>query len=158
MESGINMKSERVEDKNRRGNYKEGPVPTQKPVVLLVNDYPAILRLISRVLEIEGYRVVTAHDGAAVLNLFAEKKPLQLVILGREATEQSIEVCRRIRQFSDMPIIIFTVHDETYDRARSLEAGANDFITLPIGMAEFAARVKAVLRCSRFPKVNVQPE
>ena len=145
-----------MEGKNRRGNYKEEPMLTKKPMILVVNDYPAILQLISRVLEIEGYRVVTAHDGAAVLHLFAEKKPLQLAILGLKATEQSIEVCRRIRQFSNMPVIIFAVNYEAHDSVRSLEAGANDFITLPVvRMAEFAARVKAVLQCSRFPKMNV---
>ena len=125
---------------------------TKKPTILLADDYPAMLELLSRVLENEGYRVVTAHDGAAVLELVARRKSLQLVILEIDATEQQgIEVCRRLREFSNVPVIILAGKYEEYDIVRGLEVGADEFITKPFGIVEFVARIKAVLRCSGFP-------
>ena len=125
---------------------------TKKPTILLADDYPAMLELLSRVLENEGYQVVTAHDGAAVLELVARRKSLQLVILEIDATEQQgIEVCRRLREFSNVPVIILAGKYEEYDIVRGLEVGADEFITKPFGIVEFVARIKAVLRCSGFP-------
>ena len=125
---------------------------TKKPTVLLANDYPEMLELFSRVLKIEGCRVVTADDEATVLKLAAKRKRLALVILQLERIErQSIEVCRRIREFSDVPVIILAAKYDDYDIAKSFEAGAEDFIPKPISVVEFVARVKAVLRRRGFP-------
>jgi DNA-binding response OmpR family regulator len=127
-------------------------------MILLANDYPPMLRLLSRVIEIEGFRVIGAHDDAAALELASKTAPLQLIILGLEAIEQSIGVCRHIRQFSDVPIIIVAANYEAHDRAGSLAAGANDLITLPVSMDEFATRFKALLPCPCFPKTEVPHE
>ena len=119
---------------------------------MLADNDPAMLELFSRVREIEGCLVVTASDSAAVLKLAAKRKSLALVVLQLEATDQqSIQVCRRIRSFSDVPVIIVAAKYEEYDIAHSFEAGADDFIPKPIGMVEFMARVKAVLRRRGFP-------
>lgn len=125
---------------------------TKKPTILLANDYPEMLELFSRVLEIEGCRVVTTDNKATVLKLTAKRKRLALVILQFERTaQQSIQVCRDIREFSDVPVIILAAKYDDYDIPRSFEAGAEDFIPKPISMVEFVARVKAVLRRRGFP-------
>jgi len=122
-------------------------MPTKKPTILLADDYPPMLKLLSRVLEIEGYRVVTARDGPTALKLAGKKKSLQLVILGIEDTEPTgIEVCRRLRKFSSVPVIILAAKYEPHDIACSLEAGADEFVAKPFATAQFITQVKAVLR------------
>lgn len=126
----------------------------KKPTILIVDDDPSMLKLLSRVLEIEDYQVVqvvTAYDSTSVLELTAKRKSLALVILELEATEQQgIRVCRRLREFSRVPVIILVAKYDEDDVVHSLDAGADDFITKPFGMGEFVARVKAVLRRSDF--------
>lgn len=119
---------------------------------MLADDDPAMLELLSRVLEIKGCRVVTASDSATVLKLAARRKSLALIILELEVTEQQgIQVCHRLREFSDVPVIIVAAKYEDYDIARGFEADADDFITKPVSMVKFVARVKAVLRRRGFP-------
>ena len=123
----------------------------KKPTVLVADDDPAMLKLLSRVLEIEGYQVVATRDSTTALKLTATTKLLALVILELEAIEQQgIEVCRRLREFSHVPVIILAAKYDEDDIMRSLEVGADDFITKPVGMVEFVARVKCVLNRSRF--------
>lgn len=126
---------------------KEQQMSTKKPVILVADDDPAMLTLLSRVLEIEGYRLVTASDGATALNFAAKEKALSLVVLELEAAEQrSIEVCHRLRKFSNVPVIIVAAKYEDHDVTRAFDAGADDFITKPVSMSGFVARVKAILR------------
>jgi DNA-binding response OmpR family regulator len=115
---------------------------TKKPLVLLANDDPGLLRLFSRVLELEGCRVVTAHDSATALEL-AKKKQLALIILEFKAVAAVIELCRCLRQFSSTPIIAM---GSKYDLMRCLEAGANDFILKPVSVGKFVTCIKAALR------------
>ena len=122
----------------------------QRPTILVADDYPTLLRLFSRALEIEGYRVLTASTGATALRLAVKTKPLALVIVQMEVMEEAIEVCRRIRAVSGVPVIIAAAIYEERDMVRSMEAGANDYITKPFGVTEFIARVKAVLRSSSY--------
>ncbi|MDP2917677.1 MAG: response regulator transcription factor [Dehalococcoidia bacterium] len=120
---------------------------TAKPMILVADDYPAMLRLISRVLEVEGYRVVTASDGDGVLKLVSENKPLALVVLGIDDVElPSTEICCRLRQLSDVPVIILSGRRKESDAVNALNAGADEYIRKPFTIEEFVARVKAVLR------------
>jgi len=135
-----------------KGNYQEEQMLPKKPTILLADDDPSMLKLLSRVLETEDYQVVTTYDSTSVLELTAQRKSLALVILELEAIEQQgIRVCRRLREFSQVPIIILVGKYDEDDVVHSLDAGADDFITKPFGMGEFVARVKAVLRRSDFP-------
>lgn len=125
---------------------------SKKPTILVADDDPAMLKLLSRVLEIESYQVVTTRDSATVLELTAKTKSLALVTLEFDGpAPNGIEVCRRLREFSHVPVIILAAKYDEHDIVCGLEAGADDFVTKPVGMFEFVARVKAVLRCSRFP-------
>ncbi len=121
-------------------------MPTDKPTVLIADDNPTMLRLLSRVLKIEGYRVLTALNGTTALKLAREEKSLALIILELEiARMDGIEVCRRLREFSNLPIIILTEDYEEDDILRATEAGADDFMPKPFDIADFVARVEAVL-------------
>jgi len=120
---------------------------TAKQAILVADDYPATLRLLSRALEIEGYRVVTAHDAATVLKLISEEKSLALVVLGIDEVKQpSTEICRRLREVSDLPVIILSARNKESDIASGLDAGADEYIRKPFNINEFVAQVKAVLR------------
>ena len=120
---------------------------TAKQAILVADDYPATLRLLSRALEIEGYRVVTAHDAATVLKLISEEKSLALVVLGIDEVKQpSTEICRRLREVSDLPVIILSARNKESDIASGLDAGADEYIMKPFNIGEFVAQVKAVLR------------
>ena len=124
---------------------------TKKPTILVADDDPVMLKLLSGVLRMNGYRVITARDSTTALKLTARMKHLQLVILELEATEQqSIPVCSRLREFSDVPVIILAAKHELRDLECGLQAGADDFIPKPVGMDEFWARVQATLRRSGF--------
>ena len=123
----------------------------QKPTILVADDDSVMLKLLSGVLRMNGYRVITARDSITALKLTTRTKRLQLVILELEATEQqSIQVCSRLRQFSDVPVIILAAKHEQRDLECGLQAGADDFIPKPVGMDEFWARVQATLRRSGF--------
>ena len=127
---------------------------TKKPTILLADDYPAMLKLLSVVLKSEGYQVVTARDSTTILKLAKRRKLKHLVILELEAIEQQgIEVCRRLREFSDVPVIILAAKYNEQDIVCGLEAGADEFITKPFDIVEFVTRVKAVLRRYGFPEL-----
>lgn len=117
----------------------------QKATILVVDDYPTMLRMLSRALEAHGYSVLTARDDTETLKLVAEDQSLMLVVLEMEATTAAIEICRRIREFSKVPVIVAVSTNEEDDMVRSLEAGADDFIRKPFTVTEFLARVKVVL-------------
>ena len=129
---------------------KEEQVSTKKSTILVADDYPAMQKLLSRALRTEGYQVVTATDGDTALRLAVTTKPLVLVILEMEVTEESIEICCCLREFSDVPVIILAAKYEERDLVRSLEDGADDFIVKPFDVTELTARVKVVLRRSGY--------
>ncbi len=125
---------------------------SEKPTILVADDDPAMLKLLSRVLETESCQVVATHDSTTVLKLTATTKSLALVTLEFDGpAPNGIELCRRLRKFSRVPVIILAAKYDEHDIVRGLEAGADDFITKPVGMVEFVARVQTVLRCSRSP-------
>jgi len=116
--------------------------------ILLVDDEQAIQKLLSYPLRKEGYDVVPAHDGREALDRFAEQR-FDLVVLDVMLPKlDGIEVCRRLRSRSQVPIIMLTAKDDEIDKVVGLEMGADDYITKPFSMREFRSRVKAALRRS----------
>jgi DNA-binding response OmpR family regulator len=114
--------------------------------ILLVEDAQDLAQLIVRDLRAEGYDVLHAADGLAALDLFSRHEP-DLVILDWMLPKLSgLEVLRRIRARSPVPILMLTARTEETDRVVGLEVGADDYLTKPFSMRELVARVRALLR------------
>ena len=114
--------------------------------VLVADDDPAIVHIVSTILHLNGYFTYSCHDGGSVARLFEEVQPRLVMLDVRMPVIDGISVCRQIRAVSDVPIIMLTVLDDQKDVAKALEAGADDYIRKPFGADELAARVNAVLR------------
>jgi DNA-binding response OmpR family regulator len=114
--------------------------------ILLVDDEQSIQTLLSYPLRKDGYEVVRASDGREALDRFAEQS-FDLVVLDLMLPlVDGLEVCRRLRAGSSVPIIMLTAKSEEIDKVVGLELGADDYITKPFSMREFRSRVKAALR------------
>jgi len=114
--------------------------------ILLVDDEESIQTLLTYPLRKEGYEVVSARDGREGLDRFAEGR-FDLVVLDVMMPHvDGIEVCRRLRARSQVPIIMLTARDDEVDKVLGLEIGADDYITKPFSVREFRSRVKAALR------------
>src|SRR4051794_18210398 len=119
--------------------------------ILLVDDEHSIQTLLSYPLRRDGYEVTSAHDGQEALQRFTEAR-FDLVILDLMLPKlDGVEVCRRMRSRSQVPIIMLTAKGDEIDKVVGLEMGADDYITKPFSMREFRSRVKAALRRSRMP-------
>jgi len=130
-------------------------ISMQKIKVLLIEDEPAIADTVTYALGTEGYEAIWCDTGQAGLLILASESP-QLVILDIGLPDvDGFTVCREIRQFSDVPIIILTARSDEVDRIVGLELGADDYVTKPFSPRELTARVKANLR--RMSKANTQP-
>ena len=116
--------------------------------VLVVDDEPQITRVLRTVLTSQGYQVRTASEGEAALTSFAEFRP-ELVITDLYMPHMDgIELCRRIRALSAVPIIVLSVKGEERTKVEALDCGADDYVTKPFGIDELLARVRAALRRS----------
>jgi DNA-binding response OmpR family regulator len=114
--------------------------------ILLVDDEQAIQTLLTYPLRKDGYDVIAAHDGREALDRFGEGK-FDLVVLDIMMPKlDGIEVCRRLRARSQVPIIMLTAKDDEIDKVLGLEMGADDYITKPFSVREFRSRVRAALR------------
>ncbi len=114
--------------------------------ILVVDDEPKLVRVVSEYLEHDGYRVVSAGDGREALDRFRQERP-DLVVLDLMLPElDGLEVCRRIRQDSGVPIIMLTARAEEVDELIGLELGADDYVTKPFSPRTLLARVRSVLR------------
>jgi len=114
--------------------------------IVVVDDEANIAELVDLYLTREGYRVVRAATGKAALDAVAEARP-RLVVLDVGLPDiDGLEVCRRLRATSSIPVIFLTARDGEVDRILGLELGADDYMTKPFSPAELVARVKAVLR------------
>jgi DNA-binding response OmpR family regulator len=114
--------------------------------VLLVEDEEQLARLIQRELEAAGFRVRHALDGTAALRLFADDPPDVVVLDWMLPGIDGLEVLRRLRQSSAVPVLMLTARAEEVDRVIGLEIGADDYLTKPFGTRELVARVRALLR------------
>ena len=126
-------------------------MPDSSSTILLVDDEDSIQALLTYPLERDGYRVVQARDGDEALRRFAEE-PIDLVVLDIMLPKvDGLEVCRRLRGESTVPIIMLTARDDELDKVLGLELGADDYITKPFSIREFRSRVRALLRRAANP-------
>ena len=121
--------------------------------VLVVDDEPRVVRLVSEVLKAVGYQVIAAASGKPAIEMVALEQPdlvLLDVLLPRDL--DGYGVCRRIREFSDVPVIMLTAKAQEADVLRGFDVGADDYLTKPFSAKELVARVKAVLRRAQRPE------
>ena len=114
--------------------------------ILVVEDEEDIASFIKRGLLLKGYEVAVADDGETALKLFREQVP-DLVLLDLMLPDlDGVEVCRRVRAASDVPVIILTALDSVSHKVEGLEVGADDYVTKPFSFEELIARIRAALR------------
>ena len=117
-----------------------------KPLILIVEDDKSIRNMIAVTAEAEGYPFYTAENGREALLASVSKKPdIVLLDLGLPDMD-GVEVIRKIRSWSEMPIIIVSARSDDRDKVEALDAGADDYITKPFSVEELLARVRAVTR------------
>jgi DNA-binding response OmpR family regulator len=135
-------------------------LPDKVTRILLVDDEQPVQKLLTYPLVKEGYEVVHALDGQEALAHF-EQQPFDLVVLDIMLPKvDGLEVCRRLRAKSPVPIIMLTAKAEEIDKVLGLELGADDYITKPFSMREFRSRVRAALRRAEMvpaPEVDEKP-
>jgi DNA-binding response OmpR family regulator len=124
----------------------------KRATILVVDDEPHVVRLVKANLESSNYKVLTAGDGEQGVRLVESDMP-DLVILDIMLPKMDgYEVCRRIREFSPVPIIMLTARSAEVDLVHGFEAGADDYLTKPFAVSELLMRVRAVLRRSKWPE------
>ena len=119
---------------------------------MIAEDQPQVVRLVTEVLRAVGYDVIVADSGETAIEMTAMEQPalLLLDIMFPQGLD-GFEACRRIREFSDVPVIMLTAKAKEEDKLRGFDAGADDYLTKPFSAKELVARVRAVLRRSRHP-------
>jgi len=116
-------------------------------LILIVDDEPQIRKLLQTGLIGHGYEVVTAADGVEALTAVRQHHPDLLVLdIALGSGPDGLDVCQRLRQWSQVPIIMLSVHGDERSKVQALNAGADDYLTKPFSMKELQARIQAVLR------------
>ncbi len=119
---------------------------SKKVSVLVVDDDSRMLRMIQHLLELEGYDVLTAINGEAALAQFDEKIPALVLLDIMMPGMDGFTICRRIREFSQVPIIMVSAKHNDAEKIEGLDAGADDYVTKPFSAPELAARIRAAIR------------
>ena len=114
--------------------------------ILVVDDEPQITRVLRTVLSAHGYEVRIAHDGESALELMREWRTDLLITDLAMPNVDGVELCRRVRRTSEIPIIVLSVRNEEKTKVAALDAGADDYVTKPFSSDELMARVRAQLR------------
>ena len=132
-------------------------VSSKKASVLVVDDDARILHMMQRTLELEGYHVLSASNGETAIDVFDEKTPdlvlLDIMMPGMDG----YTVCQRIREFSQVPIIMVTAKVGDEEKVHGLDAGADDYITKPFSSQELAARLRSALRRAKLIDDSTEP-
>ncbi len=124
--------------------------------ILVVDDEPRVVRLVSEVLQAVGYQVIAAASGEPAIEMVALEQPdLVLLDILLPRGPDGYEVCRRIREFSEVPVIMLTAKAQESDVLHGFDVGADDYLTKPFSAKELVARVKAVLRRTQRPEEAV---
>jgi DNA-binding response OmpR family regulator len=121
-------------------------LPAIRPAVLLVDDDPTLLPVLARRLSRDGFDVATANSGQAALRVLERAWPALLVIDLMMPQMDGFELCRRVKQIADLPIIVLSAVDASESKVRALQEYAEDYITKPFDPDELAARIHRVLR------------
>lgn len=119
-----------------------------KKNILVVEDEPAIAETISYALQSDGFTPIVQATGEAALRVFSELQPIFVVLDIGLPDQSGIEVCKKLRKESNVPILFLSARDAEVDRVVGLEIGADDYLTKPFSPRELVARVKAILRRS----------
>src|SRR3954454_15018686 len=115
--------------------------------VLVVDDDPQLREALTRALQLDGYDVATASNGAQALEAVSNHRPDLMVLDVMMPYVGGLDVCRTLRQRRDkLPILVLTARDEVGDRVAGLDAGADDYLTKPFALEELRARIRALLR------------
>jgi two-component system, OmpR family, KDP operon response regulator KdpE len=120
--------------------------PARPPRVLVVDDEPQIVRALKVVLREAGFEAVPAETAALALDMAAVRPPEAAIVDLVLPDGDGVEVTRRLREWSEMPILVLSAMGEEEQKVRALEAGADDYITKPFGTRELVARLQAALR------------
>ena len=126
----------------------------QQPRILVVDDEPQLARVLRTGLKTHGYDVRVAADGVSALETFGDWHPDLVVTDLAMPNLDGLELCRRLRELSQLPIVVLSVRGEERTKVEALDAGADDYVTKPFGMDELLARVRAQLRRARTPAVS----
>jgi DNA-binding response OmpR family regulator len=122
------------------------PTSTGTTTVLVVDDEPTVREVVASYLRRDGHDVLEAADGAAAMELFATDPPDLIVLDMMLPGVNGLDILRRVRSASDVPVIMLTARAEESDRVAGLELGADDYVVKPFSPRELAARVNGVLR------------
>ncbi len=114
--------------------------------VLVVDDEPQIVRALRTGLKARGYEVLSASDGESALSLITGQSPDLIILDLAMSPMDGLEVCRRVREWSSVPIIVLSVRDSEQDKVTALDLGADDYLIKPFGMDELLARIRVALR------------
>lgn len=141
---------------HRRRTYAER-MDVDPERILVVDDDPNVAEVVSRYLEVAGYRVETVSDGAVGLDRALADPPMLVILDLMLPGMDGLEVCRRLRTASPTPVIMLTAKGSESDRVIGLELGADDYVSKPFSAKELTARVKAVLRRASGPLAGAVP-
>ena len=126
----------------------------ERPRILVVDDEPQLIRVLRTGLKSRGYDIRAAADGLAGLELFTDWRPDLVITDLAMPNVDGLEFCRRLREFSQVPIIVLSAKGEEKTKVEALDIGADDFVTKPFGIDELLARVRASLRRAKAPPIN----
>ena len=124
-------------------------MPAKKTMIVVADDDPQLLRLVTRNLEFEGYEPIAAADGQQALEAIERRQPDLALLDVMMPKLDGFAVCERVREFSNIPIIILTARGQDQDKIHGFDVGADDYLTKPFNVDELLARVRAVLRRSQ---------
>ena len=127
-----------------------------RELVLVVDDEPRMTRFIRMNLELEGYRVIEAHNGLEALDKVRTNLPALVILDAMMPELDGFETLEILRETSSIPVIMLTVRADEEDKVRGLELGADDYVTKPFSTRELVSRVKAVLRRTQSPMAQAQ--
>ena len=116
-------------------------MPAKKTLVLTADDDVQLLRMVARNLELEGYEVLTANNGKQALDLIEARTPDVVLLDVMMPKMDGFTVCRRVREFSDLPIVLLTARGQEQDKIHGFDLGADDYLTKPFSVEELLARI-----------------
>ncbi len=124
-------------------------MPARKAAILVAEKDPRALSLLIRAFHAEGYEVSAVKDEQQLWEALETTEP-DLMLLALSSESRDFDLCRQVRNFSLVPIIVMSAHEQDHTKARALDAGADDYLTKPVNVVELLAQVRAVLRRTRW--------